>query len=366
MQRYGSILLVLLSLSLVAGRLQASHFMAVEELHRGMRGVGRTVFQGVQIDTFAVEILGVVQGGLGARQDLILARLSGGPVRVTGLIRGMSGSPVYVEGRLIGAVAYGWSFSKDPVCGITPIHQMLAIMERELAPGHQRGGATTRIELDPAAAALVRQSGSPGEWTGPIALEPLGTPVWISGMSPAASSVLREILLPLGLHMVEAPGGQALVDAGTLEPGASLGVQLISGDMSATGIGTLTYVDGQHLLGFGHPLMLLGTTDMPMTSAYIHDILPSQALSFKIGAASLPIGAIRQDRALGIVGIMGQIPSMLPVRVDTRRTSAQMPPSWGLRLRGLPRASYRYADPTPRWGLRLPGLPRASYRYADP
>lgn len=313
-----SILTILLLLSLCApsARSFADSFMPVEDLRRGMRGTGKTVFQGTAIDTFAVEILGVARSGLGPRQDLILARLSGGPLATTGVIRGMSGSPVYIDGRLIGAVAYGWSFSKVPICGITPIRQMLRVIERDMSPPPSGSRAALPIELDPSAAALVRASAAPEEPADAISLEPLTTPVWVSGLTPAAGSSLRELLAPLGLEVLDAPGGQTDVDAVRLEPGASLGVQLVSGDMSATGIGTLTYVDGQRLLGFGHPMMLLGSTDMPMTGAYIYDIIPNQLNSFKIGAATRPVGAIRQDRAPGIAGVLGRVPAMLPVAVD--------------------------------------------------
>ena len=296
-------------------------FMAADQLRRGMSGVGRTVFQGTTIDTFAVEILGVVRSGLGPRQDLILARLSGGPLAETGVIRGMSGSPVYVDGRLIGAVAYGWSSAKVPICGITPIHQMLQVMERDLTSPEPDDRAWTPIELDPAAAALVRRAATDAELSGSVSLEPLGTPVWVAGSTPVAAGILRDLLQPLGLHLLAGPGGQKDAEPGALEPGASLGVQLISGDMSATGIGTLTYIDGERVVGFGHPMMLAGATDMPMTAAYIYDVIPSRLSSFKLGAATRPIGAVRQDRAPAIAGVLGPAPAMLPVAVDVASAS---------------------------------------------
>ena len=212
----------------------SGEFMAADELSRGMRGVGRTVFQGTSIDSFAVEILGVVHSGLGPRQDLILARLSGGPLAETGIIKGMSGSPVYVEGRLIGAVAYGWTFSKQPICGITPIHQMLRVMERDMGPPPAGSRAHFPLELDADAAALVREAIPDGELPDAVSLEPLATPVWVAGMTPLAGSILGEILRPFGLQVMAAPGGREEIGAEPLlEPGSPLGVQLISGDLSA-------------------------------------------------------------------------------------------------------------------------------------
>jgi len=312
-------LLVLLDLtgSAAAGRRTTSdEFTAAADLRRGMRGTGRTVFQGTTIDTFEVEILGVARSGLGPRQDLILARLSGGPLAETGVIRGMSGSPVYVEGRLIGAVAYGWLFSKVPICGITPIHQMLGVMDRNMEPPPASGRAWAPVALDRAASGLVREAVPHRDWFGAVSLEPLGTPVWVTGSTRAATAVLRELLQPLGLHVLAAPGGQAPDDETPLEPGSPLGVQLISGDMSATGIGTLTYVDGERIIAFGHPMMLAGATDMPMTGAFIYDIIPNQLSSFKMGAATRPVGAVRQDRAPAIAGLLGPAPEVLPVAVE--------------------------------------------------
>jgi len=292
-------------------------FMPVDELSRGMRGVGKTVFQGTAIDSFAVEILGVVRSGLGPRQDLILARLSGGPLAETGIIKGMSGSPVYVEDRLIGAVAYGWAFSKQPICGITPIHQMLRVMNRDMDLPPAGSSAHAPLELDGEAADLVREAIPSSEWPDAFSLEPLATPVWVSGMTPLAGSALDEALRPFGLQVLAVPGGHEETGPEPLmEPGAPLGVQLINGDLSATGIGTLTYIDGERLVGFGHPMMLAGAVDMPMTGAYIYDIIPIQTNSFKMGAATRAVGAIRQDRAPAIAGVLGRPPDMLQVAVD--------------------------------------------------
>ena len=312
--------------TLVAGLLHTAFlqaastpFMAPDDLSRGMRGMGKTVFQGTTIDTFEVEILGVQRHRLGPGQDLILARLSGGPLEETGVIRGMSGSPVYIDGRLIGAVAYGWPYSKVPICGITPIHEMIQVMDRSLEPPPESGKVWTPPAVDLEGTARLKDIVGDLRTTGPITLEPLGTPVWITGFTPAAGKILQDLLGPLGLHPVATPGGEAPADALVrLEPGAALGVQLIAGDLSATGIGTLTYMDGERIIGFGHPMMLTGATDMPMTGAYIHDIIPSRFFSFKLGAATAPVGAVRQDRATAIAGLVGPVPAMLPIEVQVR------------------------------------------------
>ncbi|MEW6749913.1 MAG: hypothetical protein AB1505_02930 [Candidatus Latescibacterota bacterium] len=330
MRKVSGAVLLLLVLMAWWSRSAADPFMPVTELRRGMRGTGRTVFQGSRIDTFSVELLGVVERSLGPRRDLIVARLSGGPLADTGVIRGMSGSPVYVAGRLVGAVAYGWTFSSVPICGITPIRDMLDVMDRGVDVAAPGGRIPGPVELGPEGAALLQSHLSAGDAGSALALQPLATPVWVSGLSGAGAALLRQSLHPYGLEVLEAPGGQLSVPGPPLEPGAPLGVQLISGDVSATGVGTVTYVQGNRVLAFGHPLLLAGATDMPMTGAYIHDIVPNQVSSFKLGAATLPVGAVRQDRAAAIAGMLGHAPAMLPVTVDLASGERSTPYRFGV------------------------------------
>ncbi|NKB67631.1 MAG: hypothetical protein GKR89_11250 [Candidatus Latescibacteria bacterium] len=294
-------------------------FMGVDELRRGMRGVGRTVFQGTTIDTFGAEILGVLHNGMGPQRDLILARLEGGPLADTGVIRGMSGSPVYIDGRLIGAVGYGWSFTKSPICVITPIGEMLQVMERPMALGTENSASAHRVQLKSETLSWIAASAGPiPAGTLPV-LEPLATPVWLSGATPGAAAVLEEVLQPLGFQPVVSPGGRSMEEEPTiLEPGATMGILLIGGDLNATVTGTLTYIDADRVVGFGHPFMGTGRTDMPLTGGYIYEVLPSQMASFKIGAATRVVGAIRQDRQAAIAGQLGPVPAMLPMEVAVR------------------------------------------------
>ena len=285
-------------------------FMPTDQIERGMRGYGLSVFQGVEIDTFGVEILGVMRDAIGPGHDLILARMSGANLEHTGIIRGMSGSPVYLEGRLIGAVAYGWSYAKDPIGGITPIAPMIDVAQRKRAAESPE---------------VARQSVdfSPADWSGDArlpqqaTLERLATPVALTGFSGSASSVLEQALAPFGMDAVAGMGGHGAdaVDV-PLSSGAGLGVQLISGDRSATAVGTLTWTDGERFVGFGHPMMHIGATEMPATSVYVHQIIPSQINSFKLGSAVRPVGTVYQDRQAGIGGRIGPAPTMLPVYAD--------------------------------------------------
>ena len=283
--------------------------MAPSELRRGMSGFGLTTFQGTEIDTFQVEILGVLKGALGPRMDMILARLSGGPLEHTGLIRGMSGSPVYIDGRLIGAIAYGWYFAKDPIGGITPIADMLEVATRQHPTPNQYGKT---LELDEETTRLLG-----GE--GVSALAPLGVPIALAGFSPRGRHVLRDALDAPGIQLLDSPAGQVLPDReAAIAPGASLAVQLIRGDYSAAAIGTLTWVGDGRFVGFGHPMFFLGATNLPATGAYIHQVIPVQIASFKLGTPTSAMGAVRQDRLAAIAGTLGQVPDMLPVRVALR------------------------------------------------
>ena len=283
--------------------------MAPSELRRGMSGFGLTTFQGTAIDTFQVEVLGVLKGALGPRMDMILARLSGGPLEHTGLIRGMSGSPVYIDGRLIGAIAYGWYFSKDPIGGITPIAQMLEVATRQDPTPNQYGKS---LELDEETTRLL---GGEGVST----LVPLGMPIAVAGFSPRGRQVLRDALDAPGIELLDSPAGRVLPDQeASIAPGASLAVQLIRGDYSAAAIGTLTWVGDGRFVGFGHPMFFLGATNLPATGAYIHQVIPIQTASFKLGTPTGALGAVRQDRLPAIAGTLGDAPDMLPVRVALR------------------------------------------------
>ena len=283
---------------------KAESYMPVSDIHRGMTGIGRTVFQGTRIDTFQVEILGVLKNVFGPKSDIILARLSGEPLEHTGVIAGMSGSPVYIDGKLIGAVGYSiGAFSKEPIAGITPIGEMMGILDR--APADTPFSTAERSPRNITSSDM------------PTALQPVALPLMFSGFVPEVIADFRDELTRYGLLPVQGGGGEdATLPSGLFEPGAPLGVQLIRGDLSITGIGTLTHRVGDRVVGFGHPMLFGGSTAMPMTAAYIHQVVSSQMLSFKLGSASQPMGVIVQDRAPGIAGVVGSDADMMPVRIQ--------------------------------------------------
>ena len=313
--------------------------MTIDEVKTGMRGTGVTVFAGATRSEFDVEILGVLPNVVGPRRSLILARLSGQRLAETGVMQGMSGSPVYVDGRLIGAVSYSLgSFSKEPIAGITPIAEMIDATTSSAAarPSAVRASPVamrwppTRDDFVAALRetfARLRPAGSaPG---GSLAgldlqafarvpagarLEPIATPFTLSGFSGDTEATLTSVLGSLGFAAASAPAtGNATAAVEPLAPGDAVGVSLISGDLSFGATGTVTHVDGSRVYAFGHPFFNLGPTEFPMTRAWVQTLLPSLFVSAKLAAIGDTIGTVQQDRATAIAGTIGRGPDLVPV-----------------------------------------------------
>ncbi len=317
-----------------------SRTFPVDELRVGMVGVGKTVFEGDRLDEFKVHILGVLKNVIGTRRNLILARLEGGPLAETGVIAGMSGSPVYIDGRLVGAVSYSLGqFSKEPIAGITPIDEMT---EAATFAGPRRQAARAELQLPLTNEGLRNSLRQAFSWMRPFADSPndvqvLGSP----GMNAGIGTMLRPIATPLtlggfdagfadpivsafrdqGFVPVMAGGlaGQQPVRSGAstpLRPGDPIGVSLMSGDMELGATGTVTDVDGNRVYAFGHPFYGLGPTQFPMTRAYVHVVLASMMSSSKIASTGEVIGTVLQDRATTIAGTLGAGPTLIPVKLN--------------------------------------------------
>ena len=291
--------------------------MKSSELRPGMKGVAWTVFAGTEPEAIPVEIIGLLKNAWGPDQDIILAKMGGKALR-TNVAGGMSGSPVYVNGKLIGAVALRLSvFSPDAICGITPIELMLEIEDFDTSiPGDARTPDKTPQVAAGAAPNPPQQS--------PV-LIPIDTPLAFSGFEPGVLREFGPLFQQLGLVAVEggasgkldspkpAPGWQ-----NALQPGDAVAGVLVSGDMSVTGLGTVTYNDGRRVLAFGHPLFNLGPVNMPMSKG---EILFTHASAFqpnKFGNATEIVGALQQDRHSGILGTLGATAEMVPVTVRVR------------------------------------------------
>ncbi len=314
----------------------ATETMPVDEVRAGMRGTGVTVFQGMERSEFTAEIIGVLENSVGVRRNLILARLEGGPLAVSGVIQGMSGSPVYVDGRLIGAVSYSMgSFPKDTIAGITPIEEMLS---DDTGPATRLQPVATTLSLPLATDALTTLLPDRLARPGPFAsraddvtatglspadgaalgvqLRPIATPIAMSGFHADAVAHMSPLFRSAGMVPVVAGAltAQTLPD-GPLQAGDAIGVSLVRGDLSMAGTGTVTLVDEGRVYAFGHPFYNLGGAAFPMTRAFIHGVLPSQSISSKISAVGDVLGTIDQDRATGISGRHGPGPRMVPLHV---------------------------------------------------
>jgi hypothetical protein len=328
-------LLVPLLLSRTAA---AGDLLPLAEVRPGMQGVGRTVFEGARVDEFGVRILGVLENAVGPRQSLILARLEGGPLAETGVIAGMSGSPVFVDGKLVGAVAYAFPFGKQPIAGITPIGDMIAAAgngapRAAAARLHAPGPGEGPLDRSAVAAALRRPLPTtvPGAFRGePLpagvagaSLSPLALPLVFSGFEADTFDWARGVFSAMGFAPVMGGAGAGTVGPlPDLEPGASVGVSLVDGDLDLSVTGTVTHIDNGRVYAFGHPFYNLGPTRFPMKKAWVYAVFPSLQVSWKIAAAVDPVGTMDQDRTTAISGRLGEPPRMIPVEVRLRSARA--------------------------------------------
>ncbi|HZI49350.1 MAG TPA: SpoIVB peptidase S55 domain-containing protein, partial [Pyrinomonadaceae bacterium] len=319
-----------------AGVLGSKNILPVDDLRPGMKGIARSVFSGSTPEEFGVEIIGVLPGFTGPRQSTIIAKLSGKNVDRTGVFAGMSGSPVFIDGRLVGAVAYSFPFAKEPICGITPIEQMIDIFESGQQRIARQPKATSMAELArtdwkpvlPKAAVsggpLIASvaAGSPlAPYIGQT-IQPIATPVVFSGISQETLSLFSDQLTKAGLLPVSGVGGASPItplasfDQNTLTPGTSVSVQLVRGDYSIAASGTTTFRDGERIYAFGHPFLGLGGADMPMTESSVITVIPNTFNSFKLAVPGNMVGNISQDRATGIYGQLGHASKMIPVTLN--------------------------------------------------
>jgi len=302
----------------------------LSEVHRGLHGVAYTVFEGVTPEPMAVEILGVLKDAIGPGQDMILGRLSGEKPEYTGVVAGMSGSPVYVDGRLVGALSYRiGQFSKEPICGITPIEQMLEVRDVQARGGERlaQAGGDEQWQGQRQNAGILRSAqndklGAGSAQTvsaGGGEVQPIETALVFGGFSRETVERFGESFRALGMTPVAGLGGAAA--AGTrqpepLVPGSAVSAVLVRGDLSIAGTCTVTYVDPTQLLACGHPITQFGSVSMPMTKAEVVATLASPLNAFKIINTTETVGSFTQDRASAVLGRFGVEARMIPVSVD--------------------------------------------------
>jgi hypothetical protein len=298
--------------------------MPEEQVKTGMHGVAYTVFEGVLPEAMEVEVLGVLRDMAGPQADVILVRLHGAKVEYTGVVAGMSGSPVYIEGKLVGAIAYRiGEFSKEPIAGVTPAASMLEIDAMDKTPltdvSHNVGHAQPGINRTAGPGLSGADEAASGYAN---LLKPIDTPLVFSGFSAETLRLFGKDFASAGIIPVMGAGSVSNdKQPEPLQPGSAVSAILVRGDMNIAGTCTVTYLDDTHLLACGHPFLQSGNVDMPMTKATVLATLPSPQNSFKIVNTTEPVGTFVQDRRAGILGRFDRQPHMIPVTLTFRGVS---------------------------------------------
>ncbi len=335
--------------------------LAAKDLKPGMKGYGLTVFEGTAPSKFDVEIIDVLPGFL-PRQELILVKTHHPRLEVAKVVAGMSGSPIFIDGKMIGAYSYGWTFGAEPVAGVTPIKAMLDDLVRPLPKsvegwplsplpaGNKGKKASTRGASRPGSSPN-RFAGLPSDYDvlkhsrqiekrlsaslpGSGNLMPVATPILMGGTTSGAIDFARELLSPLGLEPLQG-GGSGATDASAparFVDGGAIGVELIRGDMSAMGLGTVTRVEGDKLLGFGHPMMQAGVSALPTAIGKVLWFLASDMRSFKLGYAVRPVGALVNDRQASIVVSHSARAPVIPVRLKIKGVEGAPFTTWNFEV----------------------------------
>jgi len=347
-------------------------YWQVDDVRPGLKGFGRTVMKGTKVETFDVEVLGVLKNTSPGR-DMILCRLSGLGLEKTGVIAGMSGSPVYIDGRLLGAVAFAWPFGKEPIAGVTPFCQMHAFVESyERRDAVQKQDANSKTETKSLKSGKAtdetlikhgdRSVFTPGfirdrEFNGrsfeavtvsesfedvtPIPedglwMQPLRTPLVATGFTEHSLRLLGERVRSAGLLPMQGGGASAAVREqeknAPLEPGGPLAVAMVMGDFDLSGIGTVTHIEGNRVYGWGHPFFGSGNCEFPLMTGYIHTIYPRQNVSFKMGSPLKTVGMINADVSTCIAGWLGRTADMLPVHITVVAGPGESPRTYRVEI----------------------------------
>ena len=282
-----------------------------------MRGVAYTVFEGVKPESMDVEVLGVLHNANGPKGDMILVRLHGTKVEYTGVVAGMSGSPVYLDGKLAGALAFRiGEFSKEPIAGVTPIADMLEINELDKSPAEEAAATKPNVSN------VAGRTASPGDGSslpGSVQdftnyMKPIETPLVFNGFSEDAVRQFAPLFASAGIMPVMGAGSvSGDKQPEPLERGSAVSAILVRGDMDIAATCTVTYIDPQRLLACGHPLLQFGAVDLPMNKAQVLATLPSPMNAFKIVNTTEEAGVFVQDRHTGIMGVFNKEPDMIPV-----------------------------------------------------
>ncbi|MCU0237879.1 MAG: hypothetical protein MUC29_00425 [Pyrinomonadaceae bacterium] len=321
-----------------ASKNSAIQIFPLSEVKEGLKGKSFTVFRGTEPEEFNVEILGVVPSAVGPQQDMIVGKIGGGQADRTFVFAGMSGSPVYVNGKLLGAIAYSFPFAKEPICGITPVEQMISIFEQkdfvktnqpkavsnaqmastDLKTIFPRQNALSSVFLDSKMPSLVGQS-----------FQPIAVPLTFTGFSQETLNQFAPQLMSFGLMPVSAVGGGMKISPlkiateNTLIGGRSVSMALSRGDYSMAAAGTVTFRDGEKIYAFGHPFLSLGSSSLPMSESHVVTVVPNINNSFKLAVPDDMVGTMTQDRNTGVFGKLGQNPDMVSSKLNVQTSRNQ-------------------------------------------
>ncbi len=306
--------------------------MPVNQIKVGMKGKGKSVFQGTTQEEFDVEILGILANNVGPKKNLILARLQSERLDRVGVAQGMSGSPVYIDGKLVGAVSYSFAFATEPIAAITPIEEMLAIDRQETSRSFYSEPRPIQkyLSLDELFAIHkdVFSVMEPAVY-GDRILTPMKIPLVFTGFSEKAFEKNRSTFSRMGFSpvsgdlQVRSQEGIPQVEKG-LRAGDAVGLQLVTGDLVVEATGTVTYVDGNKVLAFGHPMFNLGDVDYAMAQARVISVLPSLNVPQKLAVSTIQVGRFVQDRSTGVLGELGQPPRMIPINIDMLKSETDV------------------------------------------
>lgn len=322
-------ILILAGLLLSQAGLAGEEFFLLSDVQPGMRGVGKTVFTGADIEEFEFEVLEILPN-FRSKRDLILVKLIGEKVEHTGVVAGMSGSPMYIDGKLLGALAYRFGiFTKEPIAGVTPIAQMFEIFDHDKVRAEElalNGGFNPDfLEMAVGVREFSLESLLPPQWqalkapdAGVSQISRLDIPLIFSGFQNHTLRTAADLFSGMGFEMVSAGGVFSSSESAgptTLQPGSAFSVVLVDGDYGIQATGTVTYRDGERILGMGHPVLDFGAVNLPLAEAKILTTLSSTMASTKISAQTRVVGTVHQDRTTGVMGVSGEPTEILPVRI---------------------------------------------------
>ncbi|MCL5772805.1 MAG: hypothetical protein M1536_00295 [Firmicutes bacterium] len=322
------IVLIFVMLFFVSSVYGRDEILPLKYVKPGMKGYGKSVFKGTTVETFPITVIGIMKKRIG-ESDMILIRIDGGYVtrHNTGVIGGMSGSPVYINGKVIGAIAYGWGFPKEPIAGVTPIESMLKslplkykksaleyskdphLLSNPVQISGKKYSKVKILEKPPVNQKFIEP--------GTMVMTPLHSTFQVRGLSERTLKKISSRWESFNFMPVESfSGGNVPAKAPYLVPGSAVGLQLLKGDIDISVTGTLTYRDGNTFLAFGHPFELIGNSSLPLTAAYIDAVFSSYERSFKLASPIAVVGTISEDRLWAVSGTIGKIPPMIPVNIS--------------------------------------------------